>query len=61
MQHIHVGSAVDLRVPIKVILTMPHIIALSTAGVSRVLSTLRSPWRECAAVSHKVVTDLQIA
>ena len=34
MRHVHVGSDVDLRVLIKVILTMPHIIALSTAGIS---------------------------
>lgn len=34
MQYIQVGSVVERRLFIKLILTMPHTIALSIAGVS---------------------------
>lgn len=37
MQHIQVISVVERRLFIKEILTMPHIMALSTAGVSYIL------------------------
>ena len=38
MQHIQVGSVVERRLLIKVILKMPHIIALSTVDVSCILN-----------------------
>ncbi len=38
MQHIQVESVVERRLLIQVILKMPHIIALSTAGVSYILN-----------------------
>lgn len=48
MQHIHVGSVVDLRLFIKVILTMPQIIALRTVVVSYILDFEESSAQTCS-------------
>lgn len=45
MQHIHVASVSERRFFISVILTIPHIIALSIAGVSYILNFEESSTR----------------